>query len=366
MPDKNAELISPGAGSSARTGRDAGPLAGTAFSGSAGAPLRLAWLSFRLAPLALFLLLSLGQGSGLAAPQQPQQPAAPAAAAPAETPAAPAGPATYVGSETCQMCHEDIYKAFFQKNLHKIVQTDKKRGFENNACESCHGPASKHAETTSAADILNPAKSKVELADKTCLKCHLNQPTHVGRVQSSHAHNQVSCAQCHSVHGPKPTRQAMVTEKCTSCHTSVQAQFQRPFAHKVREGAMSCVDCHNPHGSVLQRSVKTVLGNEPNCLRCHGDKRGPFTFEHAPVKFDGCSTCHEPHGSANPKMLTRHEVRFQCLECHSNLANLSAKPSDLLGGVPPAIHDLRSPRYRNCTMCHQKIHGSQVNRTLLR
>jgi predicted CXXCH cytochrome family protein len=29
--------------------------------------------------------------------------------------------------------------------------------------------------------------------------------------------------------------------------------------------------------------------------------------------------CHQPHGSANPRMLTRHEVRFVCLECHSNL-----------------------------------------------
>jgi hypothetical protein len=36
------------------------------------------------------------------------------------------------------------------------------------------------------------------------------------------------------------------------------------------------------------------------------------------------------------------------------------------GGVPPAFHDLRSPRFRNCTVCHLKVHGSQVNRALLR
>ncbi len=61
-------------------------------------------------------------------------------------------PAAYVGSTTCQMCHEDIFNAF-QKNPHAVVETDKKRGWETKACESCHGPGSKHADSASAADI---------------------------------------------------------------------------------------------------------------------------------------------------------------------------------------------------------------------
>jgi hypothetical protein len=60
-------------------------------------------------------------------------------------------------------------------------------------------------------------------------------------------------------------------------------------------------------------------------------------------------------------MLTRNNVSQQCLECHSNLVAGSA-----LGSVPPAFHDLRSARFRNCTICHQKIHGSHVNKALLR
>src|SRR5262249_54740155 len=93
------------------------------------------------------------------------------------------------------------------------------------------------------------------------------------------------------------------------------------------------------------------------------DKRGPFVFEHAPVRFEGCSACHEPHGSANPRALTRAEVAPVCLECHAILPAAAAKTP---GVVPPAFHDLRSPRYRNCTICHQKIHGSYADSNLPR
>jgi hypothetical protein len=70
-------------------------------------------------------------------------------------------------------------------------------------------------------------------------------------------------------------------------------------------------------------------------------------------------------------MLARQEVRFQCLECHSNLplpapAANAVLPSGTMASVPPGLHDLRSPRYRNCTVCHMKIHGSHVNRDFLR
>jgi DmsE family decaheme c-type cytochrome len=128
---------------------------------------------------------------------------------------------------------------------------------------------------------------------------------------------------------------------------------------------MSCVDCHNPHGNALPGTTRAAAGAEPGCFSCHSDKRGPFTFEHAPVRFEGCAGCHEPHGSQNPRMLTRADVRFVCLECHANLPSQTTEKT-ALGVVPPAFHDLRTARYQNCTVCHQKIHGSNVNRDLLR
>jgi DmsE family decaheme c-type cytochrome len=285
-------------------------------------------------------------------------------AAPSSRAVAETLPAGYAGSDACKVCHEDIYNAF-TRSPHHAVDVDAKRGWQGRACESCHGAAQAHTEGPSADNIQDPAKLAAAAADKICLNCHLNQPTQVGRLESSHAKNQISCTACHKVHGSTPlvVRKAEANKLCGSCHLNVWAQFQRPFHHKLPEGAMTCVDCHNPHGSIRPAMLQSFAANGPGCFTCHGDKRGPFTFEHAPVRFEGCQACHEPHGSANPRMLTRANVRFLCLECH---AILPTAPSKVAGVVPPSFHDLRSPVFQNCTVCHQKIHGSYVDRNLLK
>ncbi len=292
-------------------------------------------------------------------------------AEPAKTAAPkPAVKKEYVGSETCSGCHEDISTGL-KKTAHGFLETSKKRGWEGKACESCHGPGSVHAETNSADDIRSPKNMTAAAIDEMCLSCHKNQATHVGRLQSSHARNGVSCTGCHNIHKTGEESSSVqfkkasgINKNCAGCHNDVWASFQKPHRHRLPEGAMSCTSCHNPHASFLNTNMRLANANEPGCFSCHADKRGPFVHEHAPVRNEPCSICHEPHGSANPRMLGRAEVANQCLECHSNLTSPSA--SGNLGGIPPAIHDLRSPRYRNCTICHQKIHGSHVNKALLR
>jgi DmsE family decaheme c-type cytochrome len=321
----------------------------------------------RAAALLPILLTALWlMGTGTAQEASKPEAAKPEEAKPAET---SNQPATYVGSQVCQACHEDIFNGF-QKSPHFVVEGEKKRGWDGKACESCHGPASKHAESADAAQIRNPGKLVAAQADRICMGCHLNSPTHISRLQSSHAKNNVSCVGCHAVHKNGPNSLVArtapaINKQCAGCHTGQWASFARPYGHKLTQGAMSCVDCHDPHGSVLPKSIQTFAGNERGCFRCHGDKRGPFTFEHAPVRLEGCNACHEPHGSANPRMLVRQEVRLVCLECHSNLP--VPKPTNAAIGVtPPAFHDLRSPRYRNCTICHSKVHGSYVDQDFLK
>src|SRR5437763_2127646 len=126
-----------------------------------------------LIPLLVTALWLMGKGTA----QEPK----PEAAKPAET---SNQPATYVGSQTCQGCHEDIYNNF-QKSPHSVMEREKGRGWDGKACESCHGPASKHAESADAALIRNPGKLAAAQADRICLSCHVNSPTHVSRPQSA-------------------------------------------------------------------------------------------------------------------------------------------------------------------------------------
>jgi len=254
-------------------------------------------------------------------------------------------PQEFAGNEMCQACHEDIAKAFLKSSPHRVL--------EGNSCESCHGAGAKHAESADAKLIRNPRKLTPAQVDKGCLACHAKLPSQHGRVMTGHGRQQVGCTSCHSIHteAPKP--------ECGSCHLAQKTSFAKPHSHPLRQGAMNCQDCHSPHGTPLARSVSLAVGTEQGCLKCHGDKRGPFTYEHVPVRMEGCASCHEPHGSANPRMLTRPSVQQLCLECHSAVGTAA-------GGIPPAFHDLRSARYRSCTTCHVKIHGSHVSKALLR
>ena len=258
----------------------------------------------------------LAQNAAAQASNASQTPSA-SAAAPAAPASAPALKPGYAGSDTCKLCHEELYNRF-AKSPHFALEANHSRGWAAMACESCHGPGAKHAESTDVKDIRQPAKLQPPEANLICLGCHRNNPTNVGRILAGHAKDSVGCFECHSVHGAggRPlvlTKAVDINAQCANCHASVWASFQKPYKHRLPEGAMSCTNCHNPHASFMPQSMRVAFGNEPTCLQCHSDKRGPFVFEHAPVRFEGCMACHEPHGSANPRMLVRHEVRFGCL-----------------------------------------------------
>ena len=112
------------------------------------------------------------------------------------------------------------------------------------------------------------------------------------------------------------------------------------------------------------RMVDQAGGNEEPCMKCHVDKRGPFVYEHAAVRVDGCETCHNAHGSTNARLLKRPVVFTVCLECHNGLANFGRR----LDGPqnPSSSHNLADPRYQNCTTCHVRIHGSNSSQLFFR
>ncbi len=268
---------------------------------------------------------------------------------------APALESDYVGGEACLTCH-DIQEAF-KKNPHYKNWEDSTKAWSQRGCESCHGPGREHAESADPTKIFNFKKVAPQKVSDRCLDCHLKLEEHTNFLRNEHGVNSVACTECHSVHTPhveKALLQASTPALCYNCHGEVRAQFRKPFRHKVNEGLMSCTDCHNQHGGFNVRQLRETAGTDIACFKCHADKQGPFVYEHAPVKVEGCTLCHDAHSSVNPRMLKRAEVRFLCLECHADTPGI-------LGPATPEFHNLSQQRFQNCTVCHVNIHGSNLS-----
>ncbi|MFQ5664009.1 MAG: DmsE family decaheme c-type cytochrome [Terriglobia bacterium] len=268
----------------------------------------------------------------------------------------PAQESEYVGGADCLVCH-DIEQAF-AKNPHYKTWKDESLPWSERGCETCHGPGRAHIDAGGDPDrLFNFKKVSPQQISDRCLDCHLEQEGQANFLRNEHGLNTVACTDCHSIHSPgvhSPLLKARSPALCYNCHGEVRVQFNKPFHHKVNEGLLSCTDCHQQHGGFERRQLRTSTGGDFACYECHADKQGPFVFEHPPVKVEGCAICHDVHGSVNPRLLKRSEVRFLCLECHSGSPNA-------FGDSTPFFHDLRQAAWQNCTTCHVNIHGSNLS-----
>lgn len=305
----------------------------------------------RILLLLLVTTAGLGQNQTSPAPQ-PQPPQA----------------AGFVGSNACKTCHADMWLNFY-KNPHFKSLASGKEPPERTGCEGCHGPAKAHLEARGGKTTIPRAFSLMQpkQALETCLGCHARDFSRANIRRSEHTLRDVACNSCHSIHHsptPKYLLARKQSELCYGCHATTRAQFEMPSKHRVNEGFMQCTDCHNPHGAFAAtwrmaqrpRMVEQALNTEIPCLKCHTDKRGPFVYEHPPVRVEGCDFCHSPHGSMNAKLLRRPVVFTVCLECHNGAPGFGTRND----GVPiqSSRHNMLDPKFQKCTTCHVQIHGS--------
>ncbi len=295
--------------------------------------------------------------SPLSAKDKPQTAQKKVDKAAATAPAIPG--ATYVGSDTCKTCHEDLGK-HFATNPHSHLTAEKSivNGVEAHGCESCHGPGSAHVEGGGdVTKIIRPDKLSPQQGSAVCQTCH-SDADRSNFHRSAHLENGVGCTSCHSVHTAKVEKDLLSAASptlCYQCHTEVRAEFGRPFRHRVNEGLIQCTDCHNEHGGVLPRQLRTSAQQDQVCFKCHTEKRGPFVYEHVPVKTEGCTSCHTPHGSTNPRLLKVSQINILCLQCHTLAqGNIASQPP-----IGPAHN--QNQKYQACTSCHAYIHGSNFS-----
>ena len=301
----------------------------------------------------------------------------------------------YVGEERCRSCHRAEVTQF-QKTPHARLT----QGAQRMDCESCHGPGKAHSDAEEAArgeEVATAAANRLIFAFRgtsqenasRCLTCHTTSRGQQAFEHSQHAGAAVTCQACHSTHlveairpsgTPAPPtalahffavpqlgaderwlRESLLKESqpglCYSCHGAARAQFAQPFHHRVPEGLMKCTDCHSPHGTENHASLR-ASGWE-TCTSCHTDKHGPFLFEHAAVRVEGCAICHTPHGAVSRFMLNRRESRFLCLQCHGD-------PHSEQDQISVPHGRLGFQTRGDCTRCHVAVHGSNFNQFFLR
>ena len=306
--------------------------------------------------LRVFLMFLLGAGilwaTALGAAQAP-------AAKASNAPANGTAHADFVGSDTCATCHSEVSKKF-ESNPHTKM-ADMPGNHPGVTCENCHGAGGEHvAGGGDVTKIFNPTKHSVKEVDAMCETCHAG--THPNFERAPHAKANVGCISCHSVHAPSndvAAKEALLKAPqptlCFQCHSDQKSQFSMPFHHKVNEGLVKCTDCHDPHGTFNNNNFKSTADANMICTKCHSEIRGPFVYEHVPVKTETCLGCHTPHGSQNARLLVMPNVNVLCNQCHSQSS------ADTVHGVAAGSSDSIP-----CTTCHTYIHGSNMNGAFLR
>ena len=267
---------------------------------------------------------------------------------------------TYVGQKTCVGCHQQE-AANWAHTIHAAVFTLNPRdATEAQGCEACHGPGSAHVKNPSdLSTIVSFSHKSVTPAARQnaqCLSCHQGGQR-IFWHGSIHENNNIACSDCHnpmsnfSAHGL--TARESINQTCFACHKVQRAEFNKRSHMPLLEGKLTCVDCHNPHGSTTAPLLKADSVNEV-CYSCHAEKRGPFLFEHAPVR-ENCLNCHNPHGSNFEALLTAPRPML-CQQCHAqdgHPAILMTRGNMALGPSPQPMLISTS-----CQTCHVNIHGS--------
>jgi DmsE family decaheme c-type cytochrome len=303
--------------------------------------------------VAIFVTHGLAVSSAADVPPGPAPSAAPAPAMPPPDAAQPPDDgqpvgAGYAGTDTCVTCHSDQPV----HGPHARV-ADVRAPMAQQGCESCHGPGKAHADSGDPELMRAFREMSADEASSTCATCH-NRGDHGLWDGSSHQARNVSCVTCHSVHAPKSETKQLVKatpmQLCADCHRDKVAKVDRSGHMPVREGKMTCATCHNPHGSANVRLLRAGFSIAESCTTCHADKRGPFLFEHAPVR-ESCATCHDPHGSPNERMLVQKQP-FMCQRCHSHIRHPGTLYDNRVVGTSNRIFA------RSCVTCHSQVHGT--------
>lgn len=239
--------------------------------------------------------------------------------------------------ELCYECHPAIPDEFARVSRHPVGVI---------GCEGCHLP---HA--SDFAGVLERPQPRL------CFGCH---PAIEDQRDIMFQHEPFAddvCTACHVPHGSNdaPLLQRADPEICFGCHPRIRADFQLTSAHPVGE-RLKCTGCHEAHASLFDPLL--VSTGKQLCYRCHGYiDRYYEASSHQPIV---CLDCHKAHGSTYWPILRLPNPEV-CLRCHPPYAD---RPYYHV--TRPTYWDWNARRPLTCTSTCHNPHGSPNNRMLRR
>jgi len=281
--------------------------------------------------------------------------------------------------KSCGKCHKDYIDKWLPTKHGQIFTKNPQNELQAAGCAACHGDGMRHMDDAKAKSDPGSAPLDLNLIVRfskdggltpaeersICMTCHFGSENMAHWRGSTHESADLSCLDCHQrllatipvKLGPQtrrlPEQVRVSTEVCVNCHVQKRATMMRTSHMPVREGKMTCVDCHAPHGGKGPANLIQASVNE-NCYSCHAEKRGPLLWEHPPVR-EYCGNCHDPHGSNYESMLKMKQP-YLCQTCH----NANYHPSTLYTGAGVVANGggAKQQIFRGCANCHMQVHGS--------
>lgn len=257
--------------------------------------------------------------------------------------------ASEIDDETCLDCHDGL-ETTLKFSAHRLSSTTEKSSTDIK-CISCHNGADQHVEEPSADNISNPSRLDYNEASNSCFACHKPHQELDNYGFDAHRTNGINCSSCHTIHSSQTPDNW--DKSCYKCHQEVKTSFMLNSNHPLNQDALSCLSCHN---FVKKTDDNVAYGLNQACVDCHPSQTGPFLYEHEATQFysleDGsCINCHQPHGSVNNHLL-KQPVNNLCSSCHFEPAHLTAHPD-------------KNYDKMSCSSCHTSLHGSFDNKKLL-
>ncbi|MFL5344989.1 MAG: tetratricopeptide repeat protein [Hyalangium sp.] len=249
----------------------------------------------------------------------------------------------------CLDCHTTGLDVRYDRGAHQWRTTFADPGV---ACESCHGPGARHAETQDPKDIVQPKRLPPELGMAVCTQCHGPRRTLFPMLDAAH----------HFRPGQRyeDFYQPMVLllgndvsgdyfEDGRPSTSSFENQALTQSLCFMKGGA-TCLSCHSaPHQkhapNELQLPKSASAGVSPpnaTCQGCHASvfAQGKQHTHHSSAAAPDCIACHMPPvvtgvldhfadhaiGVPVPQNTVKHAIPNACNACHTHEKQ---KPEDM-------------------------------------